>query len=66
MKTMESVLKEEKEQLEIIISQAQKRIKTAPKGHLRIAKKRNKPQYYYKSDKQGSGNGRYMKKNETD
>lgn len=64
MKTMESVLRDEIKQLEIIIKEAQKRLKTAPQGHLRIMEKRNKPQYYYKSNEQKSSNGRYMKKSE--
>ncbi len=65
MKTLESILDEEREQLEKIIKEAQKRLKTAPQGHLRIMKKRNKPQYYYKSDEPQS-NERYIKKNETE
>lgn len=66
MKTMESVLKEEKEQLEKIIKEAQKRLKTAPQGHLKIMEKRDKPQYYYKSDLQGKSKMQYMKKSETE
>ena len=65
MKTIESILREEKKQLEKIIKEAQKRLKTAPQGRLRIIEKHNKPQYYYKSKETGS-NGRYMKKNETE
>ena len=65
MKTLESILGEEREQLERIIKEAQKRLKTAPQGHLRIMKKRNKPQYYYKSDKPQS-NEKYMKKSEVE
>ena len=64
MKTMESVLRDEIKQLENIIKEAQKRLKTAPQGHLRIMEKCNKPQYYYKSNEQRNSNGRYMKKSE--
>lgn len=65
MKIIESILREEKVQLEKIIKEVQKRLKTAPPGHLRITKKRNMPQYYYKSNETGR-NGRYIKKDETE
>lgn len=64
MKTIESKLREEMKQLEKILAEAQKRLKTAPKGHLRIAKKRGGAEYYYKSDEVSQKNGRYMKKEE--
>ena len=64
MKTMESMLREECERLKVIIKEAQRRLKTAPNGQLRIMKKRNKPQYYYKSEDSNGGNARYMKKSE--
>lgn len=66
MKTIETVLREEKEMLEKIIKEARKRFRTAPEGHLRIVEKRNKPEYYYKSADSERSNGRYMKKNETE
>lgn len=65
MQTMEALLREEVKQLKKIEAEAGKRLKTAPKGHLRIMKKGNSVEYYYKnSDEGGSSNGRYMRKSE--
>lgn len=78
MQTIESALRKEMRQLEKIIEDAKVRLKTAPKGHLRIIKKRGGIEYYYKSDnnssivnqgngssgKNSSNNGRYMRKSE--
>ena len=64
MKTIESMLSEERKQLEKILAEAQKRLKTAPNGNLRIVKKRGGAEYYYKNDNVSQRNGRYMKKKE--
>lgn len=80
MKTIESTLREEKYQLEEIMEEARKRLKTAPKGHLRIREWKGVVEYYYNevdsnrdntsrynisSNKvRSSNNGRYMKKSE--
>lgn len=66
MKTMEATLRKEMNELKKVIEDAEKRLKNTPKGHLRISKKKNKVEYYFKADKKGivSGNGRYMKKSE--
>nr|MBQ8253113.1 hypothetical protein [Lachnospiraceae bacterium] len=61
MKTMEHKLREEAGELKIIAEKAKKRLAGAPEGNLRVAKKRGKPEYYYKTkhDKE-----RYLKKEE--
>lgn len=66
MKTIESELREEKQQLEKLIVDASKRIDKAPSGHLRIMEKRGCAEYYLKSDNGNNTNknGRYMKKSE--
>ena len=66
MKTIESMLKKEMYQLKKIADEAEVRLKTAPEGHLRISKKKNRIEYYYKSE-EGSvknKNGKYLKKKE--
>ena len=65
MKTIETILREEMKQLETIVEEAEKRLKNAPKGHLRITKKRDSVEYYYKDECSKNNNGRYMRKNET-
>lgn len=66
MKTLETTLKIEVNELKEIIKETENRLKNVPKGHLRIQKKKNKVEYYYKDEEKGSksGNGRYMKKSE--
>lgn len=64
MKSIQTTLREEKKQLREILKQAQRRLKTAPKGQLRIAVKHNSVEYYYKDAEISNKNGRYMKKNE--
>lgn len=77
MKSMEKILKEEVVQLQKIAENARKRLETAPEGRLRIAKKQNRTEYYYKEGSRGPGgkkkiskkesergNGRYMRKRE--
>lgn len=71
MKTVESVLREEKKQLEKIIEEAKKRLRLAPAGHLRVRAWKGVVEYYYnKTDSSSdagrlnstSSNGRYLKK----
>lgn len=66
MKTIESMLRTEMYQLKKLAEQAEKRLKTAPQGNLRISKKKNHVEYYYRSEEQNTKNvnGRYLKKNE--
>ena len=66
MKTLETTLKIEVNELKEIITAAESRLENAPKGHLRIKKKKYKVEYYYKDKEKDntSGNGRYMKKSE--
>ena len=68
MKRIETVLLNEKQQIEKVVKDAKKRLNSAPKGRLRIAGKRNGVEYYYKSEAANSGlkwnNGKYMKKSE--
>ena len=64
MKTIESVLQKESCQLKKVAEETEKRLKTAPKGQLRIAKKKSDVEYYYKSGEEGvkNRNGSYLKK----
>lgn len=64
MKTIHSELKEEIGKLEQVIKQARERIQKSPKGYLRISKKRDGVEYYYKSEESKGGNGKYIKKKE--
>ena len=64
MKTMQTLLKEERKELQKVLLQAQGRLKTAPEGQLRIAKKNNCVEYYYKNAEVNNKNGRYIKKDE--
>lgn len=77
MRTMEMVLQEELAQLKKIAESAKKRLETAPEGGLRITKKQNRIEYYYKESQRDTGgkkneskkeneskNGRYMRKRE--
>ncbi len=77
MKTTEKILQEEVLQLRDIAERARKRLERAPKGRLRIAKKQNQIEYYYKEpEEEGevgrddgkkvkeNKNGRYMRKRE--
>jgi hypothetical protein len=68
MKTIETVLKEGINELKSIIIGAERRLENVPKGYLRISKKKNKVEYYYKNDEEEitTENGRYMKKSERD
>lgn len=64
MKTMQTTLVEEKRQLEKIVKETRGRLKNAPEGHLRISKKHDGTEYYYKSADNHNRNARYMKKSE--
>ena len=63
MKTLKTVLNEEVYYLEQLMKQAQARLAKAPKGFLRIVKKRTWTEYYYKGA-ETSRNGRYIAKSE--
>lgn len=65
MRTVESMLKQEKKELEGIVRRAKKRMETAPKGHLRVRKGEDIVEYYYRAENEHwNCNGRYMKKSE--
>ena len=68
MKTLESTLRKELSRLTKLLNEAEKRLKTAPKGQLRISKNKNRVEYYFKSEEYGDEqkNGRYLKKKEED
>lgn len=67
MKTTEKILQEEVLQLRDIAESARKRLETAPKGRLRIAKKQNQIEYYYKEPEEegevGRDDGKKVKEN---
>ncbi len=63
METIQHILEEEAQNLKKIVKDAKKRLCGAPQGHLRIVKKREGIEFYYKEDK-GQRNGRYMRKHE--
>lgn len=63
MKTIKSELKKEIRQLRQIIDECEKRLKNAPNGYLRIAKKKNRFDYYYIEEEKNK-RGRYLKKKE--
>lgn len=66
MKIIEVTLREERNRLQEIKNAAEKRMVCAPKGRLRISKKKSQVEYYYKSENGEikSKNGRYLKKEE--
>ncbi|MBQ9135977.1 MAG: hypothetical protein IJX66_07810 [Lachnospiraceae bacterium] len=64
MKTIETILKKEICELERITTQAAKKLQIAPKGFLRIKKKRGGVEYYHKMEDVSNPNGRYLKKSE--
>lgn len=72
MKTVENMLEEDKFQLQRIIDELKQRLVDAPKGRLRISKKRGGVEFYYKEERgdalgetrKRNSNGRYMKKDE--
>ncbi len=65
MQTIESILKKELCQLRAIVDVINKRNKNVPEGHVRIKKKGNKVEYYYKTkDSSRNSFGRYLKKSE--
>lgn len=64
MPTIETQLRKELNQLNRILEEAKKRLKNAPIGNLRISKKGNTVEYYYKNRADNNGKQRYMKKSE--
>ncbi len=65
MNRMENMLRKETRELEKTAYRIRDRLKDAPKGNLRIKKKRGYMEYYYvgKADSPGS-NGKYVKNKE--
>lgn len=63
MKTIHSMLKKERSYLVRITEEANNRLNGAPEGSLRIANKKNKLEFYLKSNTYESG--RYLKKSES-
>ena len=63
MKTIESMLNKECFQLKQTISECEKRLRNVPKGKLRIARKKNRFDYYYINEEEHKRE-RYLKKNE--
>lgn len=67
MKYVEKILIKEKQELERVINETKKRLQTASQGHIRIARKGKRTEYYYKSGKEGEKrSGKYVKKNENE
>ena len=66
MRKIEVILRNEAKQLKKIIENTTKRLKNAPKGHLRISKRRGRIEYYFKDEacNETRKNGRYLKVNE--
>lgn len=64
MKTIETILRKEKQQLKKLVEENKKRGKAAPKGRIRILNKHSGVEYYYKSVDDENKNGRYIKKSE--
>lgn len=62
MKIIESMLKRECLKLKQVVTECELRLRNAPKGHLRIAKKKNKLEYYYIGEGEKGTKGRYLKK----
>lgn len=66
MQTIESMLKKEYQQLKQIVSEKKGKLRNAPKGNLRIAKKQNRVDYYFVNEGEENKNGRYIKKKNID
>lgn len=64
MRTIESTLRKEMRQLKIIVEEARERLKIAPKGNLRIQKKRGHIEYYFKNDDCYGSNSSISRKND--
>ena len=62
MKKIDYILKDEASELQKVIKCARDRLKVAPKGFLRITKKNNRTEYYYKEVNSHGANGKYIKK----
>lgn len=66
MKTMEMALRREIHKLEDITRRTSERLRTAPKGFLRISNRKTKTEYYYKGVEERNRNGRYIRKGESE
>lgn len=69
MRTIESLLKEELYELKELTAKAKKRLEKAPEGQLRVRKRKNVEEFYYRNGRNGNErerreNGRYLKKDE--
>ncbi len=69
MKKLETILKEELNQLEQVVRNAKQRLINVPTGTLRVRNWKGKTEYYYKNSETGNlkecrKNGRYLKKSE--
>lgn len=65
MKSIERSLLKEQQELQFLIKKIKKRLQSAPEGHIRISRKKNRIEYYYKSGKAGEKrNGKYIRSNE--
>lgn len=66
MKTIEEILREEVNVLKKKLIKIEGNLKNVPKGNLRISKKKDKVEYYYRNEEEGirNHNGRYMKSSE--
>ena len=66
MKTMKTILEEEVKMLRKVKREAEKRLKNAPDGNLRVENKTGRSEYYYRAEGNERKNGRYLKKDELD
>lgn len=67
MKYIEKMLEKEQQELAIIIRNARKRLQGAPEGNIRIVRRKNRTEYYYKTGEKGAKkNGTYIKNSERD
>ncbi len=64
MKTIQTILRDELKVMRKVKREAEKRLKDAPIGNLRVDNKGGRNEYYYKSEQEEKKNGRYLKKEE--
>lgn len=62
MYRVQEELKKELQILHKLAKETRERLLAAPKGSLRISNSHTKPEYYYKQEASGKGNGKYIKK----
>lgn len=66
MKTIESILKKECQELKKIVNESKGKLKNVPRGNLRIAKKEKGIEYYYVNEVGENKNGSYIKKKDVE